>query len=207
MDTMGRDADDEEKQNNQIGAETNVLIQSIQNDGHSGTNVEMSGVTRQFYNFLLQNGLEEYFDKFKEKNCSEIGYIYDLMDNECLENDIGIKNNVHRKRFIRESILLKNEMNEFRQCINSISPLLFEKLAKKYGIVTVNILCKEVENKSDLKNKFEVNDESHCNLLWNIIENQLHPPQIEYQFSTEGTQNSEPILNINEEEFPSRFNS
>eukprot|EP01083_Nonionella_stella_P313056 1121991_1 len=72
----------------------------------------MHGSTKQFYNFLKQHRLDQFFDKFKENECADIRDIEYLMeDQEFLKNDIGIKSPIHRRRFIGECTKLKEEMD------------------------------------------------------------------------------------------------
>eukprot|EP01083_Nonionella_stella_P189980 703794_1 len=136
--------------------------------------VIMSGPTQQFYNFLKQHRLEQFFDKFKENECNDIRDIEYLMeDEEFLENNIGLKRPIHRRRFIGECKKLKEEMDAFKQS-NLIPILLLDKLSE-CGIITMKILCKEVQKKLDLENKLNIADEQQCTLLWNVIQLQFQP--------------------------------
>eukprot|EP00486_Rosalina_sp_Unknown_P016224 CAMPEP_0201578876 /NCGR_PEP_ID=MMETSP0190_2-20130828/25974_1 /ASSEMBLY_ACC=CAM_ASM_000263 /TAXON_ID=37353 /ORGANISM="Rosalina sp." /LENGTH=277 /DNA_ID=CAMNT_0048012539 /DNA_START=1 /DNA_END=831 /DNA_ORIENTATION=+ len=127
----------------------------------------MDDETKQFYNFLKEHRLEKYFDKFKESNCAHIGDVEYLDDDEFLEKDIGITHKIERKRLMGECRKLKERMKQFKKV--KMSEILRQKL-HKYGIVTIDILCKECENKFVMKTKFGFNDKQ-CECLWNIIEN------------------------------------
>eukprot|EP01084_Bolivina_argentea_P069597 126607_1 len=73
-----------------------------------------------------------------------------------------------RNRFLRKCDEMKKEMNRFKNEYG-ISSILYDRLAK-YGIVTMNILCNEVEKKSDLRKKFQIFNDNQCNLLWSLIQ-------------------------------------
>eukprot|EP01083_Nonionella_stella_P096445 271128_1 len=137
--------------------------QSINESTKNGCNV-------QFYNFLKLHRLEEYFDKFMENECADIRDIeYLAEDEEFIRNEIGIKSNIKRRRFIGECKQLKVEMDGFKQS-NIIPPMLLKNL-KTFGVVTMHILCQEGKSELDLKRKFGFND-NQGQLLWNIIKSQ-----------------------------------
>eukprot|EP01083_Nonionella_stella_P270933 917680_1 len=134
---------------------------------------EMNGTTQQFYNFLKQHRLEQFFEKFQENRCNDVRDIeYLIQDEEFLKNEIGLKS-IELKRFVGECKKLKEEMDAFQQS-NLIPILLVDKLSK-CGIITMKILCREVQHKLDLKNKFNIADKKQCTLLWNVIQLQLQP--------------------------------
>lgn len=165
------------------------------------TEIEMDGATKQFYSFLNDNKLDNYFQKFQDKDVANICYLPDLIidDDKFLEIEIGLKH-IHRKVFIRKAKDIIDEMNIFKQ---KVGEYLFDELSKKYGIITTNILCKEVEDINDLRYKFNLKDERQCNLLWTIIQEQLHPLQNQYSIDTgEGTPNVNPLLRNTSEDFP-----
>merc|ERR1712087_481310 len=62
------------------------------------------------------------------------------------------------------------EMKEFKDS-NLIPRSLMRRLAK-HGIVTMDILCSEIQSKEDLKEKLAMTDKNECRLLWNIIKTQ-----------------------------------
>ena len=145
-------------------------------------NDDMDGPTKQFYIFLKNNSLEQYFSKFQDKNVANICYLIDLMDDKYLETDIGI-DYIHRKAFIREAKEIVTQMEIFKQ---NISSLLFEKLSKNYGMITINMIIKEIENINQLKDKFNIKDDVQCKILWDVIEKQLYGQELQYKYSTEG---------------------
>eukprot|EP01083_Nonionella_stella_P167927 565585_1 len=178
-------------------------------DDDTKENVDMNENTRQFYIFLEQNGWQQYFDGFKAHDCCEIGYIPDLMSNDkYLQNVIGIDHEIHRARFIRECGELMRQKEEFQKLIPS---LVFEKLSKHYGIISLNMLCNDcsqVGQIEDLKRKYNIMDDRQCLLLWNIMKRQLHPQQEQSQneYSLEGTQHEKPVVLAAEEQpFTSQF--
>eukprot|EP01084_Bolivina_argentea_P036913 68237_1 len=136
----------------------------------------MDGATKHFYYFLKENKLEKYFEKFKENECCDIRDIEYLMEDiDFLKNDIGIKNPIHRKKLLGESNKLKNKMNAFKDT-TLIPPVLLQKLIK-CGIVTMDILCSEIEKKSDLKKKLGIVNKNQLELLWQIVYIQINPKQ------------------------------
>eukprot|EP01083_Nonionella_stella_P073528 198927_1 len=75
-------------------------------------NQSVNGSTEQLYKFLKQHRLEHYFNKFKEHNCGDIRDIeYFVEDEPFIQNEIGIKSTIERRRFIGECKKLKVEMN------------------------------------------------------------------------------------------------
>eukprot|EP01084_Bolivina_argentea_P018525 34476_1 len=149
------------------------------NDDKSNDNFDenkqknINGPIQQFYEFLKHHRLEQYFVKFKENECCDIRDIEYLIDDEdFLKNDIGIKHKIHRKRLIGECTKLKQQMDIFKET-NLIPSILIEKLSD-YGIVTMHILCKQVEKKMDLRNKLHIDNDNQITLLWNIIQIQIH---------------------------------
>eukprot|EP01083_Nonionella_stella_P305526 1066216_1 len=142
------------------GQENQSIIESTKN-----------GVNKQFYMFLQQHRLEQYFDKFKENECHDIRDL-EYFDEDFIKNEIGIKSPIQRRRFIGECKKFKVQMDEFKQ-LNSIPPMLLMKL-QTFGIVTMYILCQEVQQELDLKNKFGLGD-TQCQLLWNIINDHSQP--------------------------------
>ena len=131
---------------------------------------------RQFYNFLKGMRMEKYLDKFKENDCCDMDSI-ELFDDDTLKDDIGIKNKIARKKFLKKCRQIKTDMDHFKDNYN-IPFVLYERLAK-YGIVTVSILCNEVKDKSHLKIKFKIENIDQCDLLWNIIQQHESIKQME----------------------------
>eukprot|EP01083_Nonionella_stella_P041171 111650_1 len=130
---------------------------------------------RQFYNFLKGNNLEKYFDQFKLNEVFDIRDIEYLVDeNDFLRDNIGIKNPIHRKKLLGEIGKLKQRMDAFNQIMNNIPDMLMGILLS-FGIVTMDILCSEIKQKSDLKDKLKIETDSQCDLLWGFIEKQRHP--------------------------------
>eukprot|EP01084_Bolivina_argentea_P052657 96719_1 len=128
---------------------------------------ENESVANQFRNFLTSMHMEKYFDEFKNNDCCDMSAIY-IFDDDGLKTDIGIKSLMGRRKFLRKCDEIKKEMNRFKnEC--GISDVLYHRL-EKYGIVTMNILCDEVKDKSDLKHKFKITNENQCNILWKLIQ-------------------------------------
>eukprot|EP01083_Nonionella_stella_P000945 2698_1 len=134
----------------------------------------LDDATRHFYNFLKDNKLDKYFHAFKANECCDIRDVeYLVNDTEFLKNDIGINNPIHRKKLMGEIVKLKKEMDEFND-MNIIPIVLMHKLLK-HGIVTLHILCTEIQQKSDLQQKLGIQSQSQRELLWNIIDLQNNP--------------------------------
>ena len=131
---------------------------------------------RQFYNFLKGMRMEKYFDKFKENECCDMDSI-ELFDDETLKDDIGIKNKIARRKFLKKCRKLKTDMDCFKDDYG-IPSIVYERLAK-YGIVTLNVLCEEVQKRNDLMIKYKMINENQCDLLWNIIQQNVNGYQIE----------------------------
>ena len=169
--------EEEEKGKNGIDAADNE-VQKISDDNKANdddkVNDDMDGPNKQFHDFLRDNRLDKYYDKFKENDCSDIRDIgYLLEDEGFLKNEIGMKNPIERKRFLGEGQELKGRMDHFKSQYQ-IPIILHKNLAKK-GIVTIDILCQEIQNKSDLKDKLDINNDNQQEFLWEIINNQINP--------------------------------
>eukprot|EP01083_Nonionella_stella_P052768 139880_1 len=153
-----------------------------------------SGPVRQLKKFLTEVALEEYFESFTKNDC-DIRDIEDF-DDDILENDIGIKSRLKRKRFLREAGIFKKEMDEFNEVKiqHNVSSLISKQL-RKHGIITVHILCNEVKCKLDLKTVLEISNDVQCDVLWNIIQSQLNPSNVnehnngDNDYPDEGVQN------------------
>ena len=176
------DNEEEKVNENMIGIYINDDIkENEQNncflDDYGNDLSKMNGPTLQFYNFLSDLRLNKYFENFQNYECSDIALIDCFTDDhdaeDLLKNDVGIRNKVHRKKLIKAFKNLEQKMDAFRRC-ELIPSFLVQKLAK-YGIVTMDILCLEIETKADLNEKAKMKNQSHCDLLWNIIENQRRP--------------------------------
>ena len=74
---------------------------------------------------------------------------------------------------------LKDKMDAFNDS-NLIPSILLNKSSKQ-GIVTMDILCNEIQIKQDLETKLNVNNQSHRELLWNIIDAQINATDHQYQ--------------------------
>ena len=152
------------------------FVQTDEND----ENIEIlsmdESVEKQFYQFLKGMRMEKYFDKFKENECCDMDSI-ELFDDEILLQDIGIKNKIVRKKFLKKCRKIKSEMDHFKDNYQ-IPPILYDRLAK-YGIVTLGILCDEVKKISVLKIKYKITNVHQCDLLWNIIQENENMKQME----------------------------
>ena len=116
--------------------------------------------------------MEKYLDAFRRNECSDIRDIgYLLNDEEFLKEEIGIRNPVERGRFLGEGRELKKAMETFKT--SNIPSILIQKLSR-FGIVTMDLLCHQVRSKSDLENKYNIHNETHCDLLWNLIGSHLY---------------------------------
>ena len=155
-------------------------------------NMKLDGPSQQFYNFLSDNNLDQYFENFKKNDCCNIQDVeYIIYDEDFLKNDIGIKNPIHRKKIIGEGKKLNDKMKVFKDS-TMIPSILLHKLSKQ-GIVTMDILCNEVKNKHDLKNKLKIENENQRNLLWNIINSQINPQEMEREETPEGQYKTEGV--------------
>eukprot|EP01083_Nonionella_stella_P175354 610380_1 len=137
---------------------------------------------RQFEMFLKRNNLETYADTFVEQCCNDLEFV-DMFTDELLQNDIKMQNKFLRKRFLSKCVEMKDDMDRLKdEC--GISSVLYNRLAK-YGLVTMNILCEEIKKQSDLKDKYQIDNDNQCNFVWQLIqkcENQNHD-----QVQAEGT--------------------
>eukprot|EP01083_Nonionella_stella_P076727 209238_1 len=139
---------------------------------------QLNGSQMQFYRFLKDNRLDKYFGNFEQKECCDVRDIEYLMDDDgFLQNEIGMQNHIQRKRFMGECRKMKREMDLFAAS-NMIPSMLLKQLGKA-GVVTMNILCEEVQDKKDINNKFNIKNENHCDLLWNLVSLQRHDHQCE----------------------------
>ena len=129
---------------------------------------EMNGPNKQFYNFLKDNRLDKYYNKFAENECNDIRDAQ-YVDENMLRNDIGMRT-IECRRFLGKTQELKNDMDTFKSS-NIIPSIIIKRLAE-FGIVTMDILCAEIQDKSHLKSKLNITNDNQCDLLWNIIENQ-----------------------------------
>eukprot|EP01083_Nonionella_stella_P276721 940462_1 len=111
--------------------------------------------------------MSRYFDKFVANDCCNMQAIR-YFDDEFLSQDIGIKNKIARKTFLRQCSKMTRKMDEFENSYG-IKEVLYEQL-EKHGVVTVAILCKEVQSREDLKRKFKITKDHHCDLLLQIIQ-------------------------------------
>eukprot|EP01084_Bolivina_argentea_P318796 552951_1 len=182
---------DDEKHNENIENQKNNVIQqnildTMDNDIDGVDINDMNGPTKQFYLFLKDHRLEKYFSKFEENSCCDIRDIeYLVNDENFLQKDIGMKNTIERQRFLGESRKLKHNMDLFKNA--NISSILLVKLSK-FGVVTFDILCNEIESKLDLKNKFKIYNDNQCDLLWSSINSHLNPQKNynQQQYQQEG---------------------
>eukprot|EP01083_Nonionella_stella_P048916 130524_1 len=108
-----------------------------------------------------------YFDKFVANDCCNMQTIR-YFDDEFLSQDIGIKSKIARKAFLRECTKMTQRMDEFENNYG-ITTLIYQQL-EKYGVVTIPILCKQVQSRDDLKRKFKITKDHHCDLLLQIIQ-------------------------------------
>eukprot|EP01084_Bolivina_argentea_P133899 236295_1 len=131
----------------------------------------MDNATRYFYNFLKNNKLDKYFHKFEENECCDIRDIEYLIDPDFFQNVIGISNPIHIRKMLALFTELKHKMDDFKAFIPHV---LIAKLST-HGIVTMDILCGEIETKSDLTHKLHIHNPNQCQLLWNIIDLQINP--------------------------------
>eukprot|EP01083_Nonionella_stella_P128701 390037_1 len=156
----------------------------------------LSGPVRQLKNFLIDICLEDYFESFRKNDC-DISYIEDF-DDDTLENDIGIKSRLKRRKFLREAATFKKEMDEFNAIMTqrNVSSLVSKQL-RKHGILTVDILCNEVKCKLDLNKILKINNDLQCDAIWDIVQSQMNPLHAEdnsgSDYAVEGMSNTEYI--------------
>eukprot|EP01084_Bolivina_argentea_P169035 293049_1 len=156
-----------------LGYQTTILL--VTNKENEDEKIEeltpQKNVEQQFYKFLERISMQKYFDKFKENECCVMESIA-LFDDEILQKEIGIVAKIARKTFLKHCKKMGMEMDQFKNQYN-IPAVLYEKLAK-YGIVTINILCNEVQNTDDLKKKFKIMDQMQCDIIWTVIQSVLN---------------------------------
>eukprot|EP01084_Bolivina_argentea_P129554 228798_1 len=162
------------KQKNPNYVSENDVAENKENKENLNDNYMMRGPVKQLKTFLIDIGLEELFDLFRNNGC-DISYIKDF-DDDILMNDVGIKSKLKRKKFLRERDAFSKEMDEFNKQMvdNNVSTVTLKEL-KKNGIVTMDILCNEVKQKNELENLFGSNNDSQCEILWNMIQCCLNP--------------------------------
>eukprot|EP01084_Bolivina_argentea_P310372 537063_1 len=112
---------------------------------------------KQFDNFLEKIEMKTYFDGFRKNGYGNIKLI-ELFAKYSEKDALN---------FVRQSKQMKYKMEKFKNEY-AISSSVFQQLSKS-GIVTVDILCKEVIKKIDLKKKFGIMDDVQCNKLWDIV--------------------------------------
>eukprot|EP01083_Nonionella_stella_P095159 267098_1 len=110
-----------------------------------------------------------YFDTFVANDCCNMQSIR-YFDDEFLSQDIGIKNKIVRKTFIRECNKMAQRMDDFENNYG-ITSVIYQKL-EKYGVVTIPILCEEVQSRDDLKRKLKITNDYYCDVLLQIIQKQ-----------------------------------
>ena len=137
--------------------------------------MSMTGATKQFYKFLKRHGLEAHFNAFKDHKCCDIGdieYLVDEQFEDFLKNELEIHTVIDRKKLMVESRKLKESMLRFEaECIQMLK--LKESTRNKlrrFGIVTRDILRREVQQKHDLLIKFGINEQEQQEALWSLIE-------------------------------------
>ena len=119
----------------------------------------------QFLKFLRDCRMEKYHDKFVKNECNDFESVQ-LFDDDLLKQEIGVENKILRKKFLIKCNEINNDMNEFRSACG-INKFLYDKLSK-YGIVTLSILCDLINDKQDLKIKYELENDNQCDLLWKL---------------------------------------
>eukprot|EP01083_Nonionella_stella_P161706 529993_1 len=154
----------------------NEYIEENKQENDEDMDVLQDGPTQQFYAFLENIRLTEYFDQFKEASVCDIRDV-EFFDADTL-SDIKFRNKLHEKKLLKEAENFKVKMNEFMQLLkeNQISSqhkLLFNKL----GIVTVDILCDQIQEKEHLKQKCNITNVQRQDLIWRMIERQWNPTE------------------------------
>eukprot|EP01083_Nonionella_stella_P161705 529992_1 len=148
---------------------------NVQDDDHHADACQ-NGPKQQFYKFLEDTRLTEYFDQFEEANVSDIRDV-EFFDADTL-SDIKFRNKLHMKKLLKEAEKLKVKMNEFVQLlrenhVSSQHKLLFNNL----GIVTVDILCNQIKEKKHLQQKCNITNVPQQDMIWRMIERQWNPNQ------------------------------
>eukprot|EP01083_Nonionella_stella_P161707 529997_1 len=154
----------------------NEYIEENKQENDEDMDVLQDGPTQQFYAFLENIRLTEYFDQFKEASVCDIRDV-EFFDADTL-SDIKFRNKLHEKKLLKEAENFKVKMNEFMQLLkeNQISSqhkLLFNKL----GIVTVDILCNQIKEKKHLQQKCNITNVPQQDMIWRMIERQWNPNQ------------------------------
>eukprot|EP01083_Nonionella_stella_P031874 87209_1 len=111
--------------------------------------------------------MSRYFDKFVANDCCNMQSIR-YFDDGFLSQDIGIKNQIARKTFIKQCNKMAQRMDDFENNYG-ITTVIYQKL-EKYGVVTVPILCEQVQSRDDLQTKFKITNDYHCDFLLQIIQ-------------------------------------
>eukprot|EP01083_Nonionella_stella_P292388 994447_1 len=108
-----------------------------------------------------------------------------------------MKSKILRKTFLRQCNKMVEQMDEFENNYG-ITAVVYEQL-EKYGVVTIPILCQQAPTPNDLKRKFKITNDYHCDLLLKIIQkengdggvviankNQLQNNENEEEYQQEG---------------------
>eukprot|EP01084_Bolivina_argentea_P292472 502805_1 len=166
--------DTDQKQEHNDNIEQHIVETSGFREDDNKINDETSGPSKQFEKFLTKHRLEKYYKNFEKNECADIRDIKYLIDDEFLQNDINIKVKIHRRKFIMEATELTKQMDSFKNPKLSLIPAILTQKLADYGVVTMDIMCEEVTNKSDLRYKFNIQENKQCDLLWNVVQKQFY---------------------------------
>ena len=125
----------------------------------------------KFESWLIEIvGLEQYLINFKETECNDVRMI-EFFDDECLENEIGIKTTLHRRLIMKKANEFKMSQDDFLN--NKLNKNIeIKQLLEHYGILSMKDLKQDIKTKDDLCNILQSHDteDENYKLLWKLVE-------------------------------------
>ena len=113
--------------------------------------------------------LEQYLSNFKDAECDDVRMI-EFFDEECLENDIGIKTKIHRRLIMKKATEFRMAQDDFVN--NKLNKNIeIKQLLEQYGILSMKDLKQDIKTKEDLINILQTDDaeNEHYKMIWDLL--------------------------------------
>eukprot|EP01084_Bolivina_argentea_P004113 7785_1 len=165
------------QENNRLVYKNNGLMKeliNLRNDEKKENNMLKNEICKLKFKNWLKNSvkLNQYLINFEQHECADIRMI-EFLDEDTINNDIGIKHKLHRKLILKKAKQFKYLQIEFFSMLENNKELSKYKLRfEENGIITFDDLYNDIQTKQQCCKILKIRDNNTLNKLWNIISTQ-----------------------------------
>eukprot|EP01083_Nonionella_stella_P141244 434785_1 len=157
--------------NQKLEAENDALQMQIADDEKRQDG--LGKCKKKFADWLCNTvKLQQYLPLFEQNEYNDIRMV-EFLDEETLQNDIGIGKRLHCKLILKKVSEFRSLQNEFNTLLNHNKGLKqYKQEFEEHGISTLKDLQNDVKSKRELGEMIKLQNESKLCLLWDTIRGQ-----------------------------------